>query len=502
MFFRRLERRFEALRDYSTKLEAGQLDAPAPALGADEIGELTHALARLSAGLGGSISNVRSATRGLDELSGSVRDASRKIAGDAGTQSLSLESTSRAMTQLAEGSGEVDRTLSNLIESAERSHREMSEVASEVRAIANIVEELAAAVHQSQVGFGATERNLQQAESAIRMLTSTAESTAASMNQMAASIASVEDGTENASRRATATATSAAMGAHIGRETVAAVSEIERNTEATVDSVRFLSDRLESIDQILAVIDDIANQTKLLSLNASIIAAQAGEHGAGFLVVADQIKALSLKTAGSTREIAEVVREVRRRSGNTIEVSESSLRVVKREAERIGESSDTLAQIENYARDLGELIQGIDRAMKEQALGADSVNAAMQDVHATASTVGALVKEQMDSGRQLRSSMARVAELLDQTLATTNEKAAKANSATVAMMTMYEQLAAVRKANEAQTDYRGEVKRSVATLEQLSTRNRESARVLVSAVEEAISRIESLGEAVDDIESS
>ncbi|MEO0811364.1 MAG: methyl-accepting chemotaxis protein, partial [Myxococcota bacterium] len=232
LFFRRLERRFEALRDYSTKLEAGQLDAPAPALGTDEIGELTHALARLSTGLGGSISNVRSATRGLDELSGSVRDASRKIAGDAGTQSLSLESTSRAMTQLAEGSGEVDRTLSNLIESAERSHREMSEVASEVRAIANIVEELAAAVHQSQVGFGATERNLQQAESAIRMLTSTAESTAASMNQMAASIASVEDGTENASRRATATATSAAMGAHIGRETVAAVSEIERNTEA------------------------------------------------------------------------------------------------------------------------------------------------------------------------------------------------------------------------------------------------------------------------------
>ncbi len=88
--------------------------------------------------------------------------------------------------------------------------------------------------------------------------------------------------------------------------------------------------------------DTAQNTAASMSQMASIIAAQAGEHGAGFLVVAEEIKALSAKTAGSTREIAAVISEVRRRAARTIEVAESSLGVVREEAERVTESSETL----------------------------------------------------------------------------------------------------------------------------------------------------------------
>lgn len=500
VFFRRLERRFVELRTYAAALGEGKLDCRAPALGRDELGELVTALGGLADGLGRSIANVRQAARGVDGLSGRVRDASRRIAGDAGTQSLSLETASRAMSQLAEGSSQVDDALSKLIATAEHSHRDMNEIAGEVRSIGRVADELARAIGDSQRSVEQAERNMRQAESAIRMLTSTAESTATSMSEMAASIAAVEDGTELASQRARESALAAEAGVNVGRETVRAIHGIQENTEATVASVRFLSERVQSIDQILSVIDDVANQTKLLALNASIIAAQAGEHGAGFLVVAEQIKALSAKTAGSTQEIASVIAEVRRRAAQTIQVAESSLGVVREEVGRVTESSETLITIEQLSRELEELIARIDRAMKDQARGAEGVNAAMQDVYGAASTVGGLVQEQLESGRRLRGAMTRVSELLEQTLETANEKAAKVGIATAAMVELYERLGEVRTANEQQLVHRDDVIHSVATLEQLSARNRESAKVLASAVEEAVARIATLAAAVDRIE--
>jgi methyl-accepting chemotaxis protein len=88
------------------------------------------------------------------------------------------------------------------------------------------------------------------------------------------------------------------------------MKEIKASVENTAGYIRKLGGRSEEIGQILNVIDEITDQTTLLALNAAILAAQAGEHGKGFSVVADEIKNLAERTSVSTQEIGELIQSV------------------------------------------------------------------------------------------------------------------------------------------------------------------------------------------------
>ncbi|MEL6339871.1 MAG: methyl-accepting chemotaxis protein [Myxococcota bacterium] len=497
LFFIRLERRFAELLSYSSRLATGELNAPAPRLGGNELGEISEALSTIGRGLGDSMDQIRLASDELEDLSSSVKDASSRIADDAGSQALSLRSTSSAVSSLAASSAGVDALVRKLSGLAESSQNDLVDVAREVESIGEVVEDLRVAVEQAKSHFNESERGMLKAEAAVRMLTTTAEDTAAAMNQITASIAFVDDGTDQALERSRESASTAEAGVVVAQQTVEAIRGIRDNTAATMRSVRFLSEQVQSIDQILRVINDIANQTKLLSLNASIIAAQAGEHGSGFLVVADEIKALAAKTAGSTREISHVINEVQRVASDAIGVAERSMGTVDDEVARVEQADHVLHSIRESSIALGTQVRRIAEAMNEQSKSAEQVNAAMQDVHGTASSVGAIVNRQLDSGRQLERSMKRVVKLLEETMQTTRQKSARVRQATQALGEMFEQLVRVRDANEEQAHDRNAVLNSVDTLRGLSERNRESAEILASAVDKATEKVERLAAAVD-----
>ena len=94
------------------------------------------------------------------------------------------------------------------------------------------------------------------------------------------------------------------------RETIQGMEEIRTATSAAQGVIRGLSDRVASIGTILGVIDDVADETNLLALNAAIIAAQAGEQGRAFSVVADEIKELADRVLENTQEIGSLIRGV------------------------------------------------------------------------------------------------------------------------------------------------------------------------------------------------
>ncbi|MEO1172181.1 MAG: methyl-accepting chemotaxis protein, partial [Myxococcota bacterium] len=348
--------------------------------------------------------------------------------------------------------------------------------------------------------FDESERGLVQAERASRVLSETAQDTAAAMNQITASIATVESGTDDAMNQSRESTRQAETGVELARDVVAAFEGIRENSLATAESVRFLSERVLSIETILAVISDIANQTKLLSLNASIIAAQAGEHGRGFLVVADEIKALAAKTAGSTKEIADVISEVQGVAHEAIQVAERSMKRVELEVRRVDHADEALTAIRESSSVLEDVIRRIGYAMSEQSRSAAQVNRSMQEVHTTSGSVGGLVGRQLESGRNLKHAMTDVVRLLEQTLVTSREKAESARVATDSLMTMFEQLERVREANAEQGELRDSVLQAVAQLRGLSARNRESAKILASAVDNVTSKVRGLAEVVAEID--
>ncbi|MBC7794362.1 MAG: hypothetical protein H7Z43_11710, partial [Clostridia bacterium] len=243
-------------------------------------------------------------------------------------------------------------------------------------------------------------------------------------------------------------------------------------------------------------IDDIANQTKLLSLNASIIAAGAGEHGRGFLVVAEEIKALASKTAGSTRQISSVISEVLRVSGSVIDVAERGVKTVDEGVERSEHADQVLSSILEASTRSSGIVRTIAAAMTEQARGAASVNQAMQDVHAIAVRVRAIVSSQKTESQALENSMRQMRSIMDRSTTTAQEQAVQVGQAIDAIGSIFEQIQLVSGTNRDQARSRSDVARAFEVLENLSERHRDSARQLADAVEKATVQTTALTRAI------
>ena len=110
------------------------------------------------------------------------------------------------------------------------------------------------------------------------------------------------------------------------RQTIEGMNEIREATETAEQVIKSLGRRTKEIGAIVDVIDDVADETNLLALNAAIIAAQAGEHGRAFSVVADEIKDLADRVLASTKEIGTLISAVQEESGNAIGAIEKGTR--------------------------------------------------------------------------------------------------------------------------------------------------------------------------------
>ncbi len=159
--------------------------------------------------------------------------------------------------------------------------------------------------------------------------------------------------------------------AEIGRtkfgETVAGMEAIRTATQTAESVIRGLGARTQEIGGILDVIDDVGDQTSLLALNAAIIAAQAGEHGRAFSVVADEIRDLADRVLVSTKEIGGLIRAVQSESEHAIGAIEAGSSSVQKGVELSVEAGRTLDEITEVARQTGARIEAIVASVRSQA---------------------------------------------------------------------------------------------------------------------------------------
>ncbi|MDH7604585.1 MAG: methyl-accepting chemotaxis protein [Melioribacter sp.] len=173
---------------------------------------------------------------------------------------------------------------------------------------------------------------------------------------------------------------SAKQGTEKTYETKEGMNKIVQASQETAQIIASLTNKTDQIGEITKVIDDIANQTNLLALNAAIEAARAGEQGRGFAVVADEVRKLAERTTKATKEIAETIKSIQ------LEVKEADKSMANAkssvyEGMKLTEEIDmTLQEIYQSAKSVSDLIDNIVASSQEQSISADEISKNIENI--------------------------------------------------------------------------------------------------------------------------
>jgi methyl-accepting chemotaxis protein len=197
---------------------------------------------------------------------------------------------------------------------------------------------------------------------------------ATAMQEMASTVHEVSDNSNRAADSARDAEETARSGGKIVDETLIMIQSIAKSVRTTASRIAELGQSSDRIGKIVNVIDDIADQTNLLALNAAIEAARAGEQGRGFAVVADEVRKLAERTTKATKEIAEMIAKVQTETKTAVQDMELGTKQVEEGVAVTNKAGESLQAIIGQAEHVGQMITQIATAATEQSATTEEVN--------------------------------------------------------------------------------------------------------------------------------
>ncbi|MDF2941846.1 MAG: methyl-accepting chemotaxis sensory transducer [Herbinix sp.] len=188
-------------------------------------------------------------------------------------------------------------------------------------------------------------------------------------------------------------------------------------TQEVINEIKDLKEQSQSIGNFVGVINEIASQTNLLSLNASIEAARAGQAGRGFAVVADEIRKLADASVKAAKQIEDIVIHIQSKTQNTVVTAGKAENIVKSQAEALHKTVDLFEDIDqhviNLSANLNTIsigIKGIESAKEDTVDAISNISAVSEETAASAEEVSATVNNQIQSVESLSRSAGDLAE--------------------------------------------------------------------------------------------
>lgn len=200
------------------------------------------------------------------------------------------------------------------------------------------------------------------------------------VNDMASSVEQVSNSSNEASEVAQRAVLIASEGANIVRETINGMDQIRDQIQETSKRIKRLGESSQEIGSIIELINDISEQTNILSLNAAMRAAAAGEEGRGFTVVADEVQRLADRTSAATKRIESLVLTIQSDTNSAVSSMEQTTSEVVSGARLAEDAGMALTEIVKVSQNLEAIIKSISRATYEQAKAAVQINDTMRIV--------------------------------------------------------------------------------------------------------------------------
>ena len=422
------------------RIASGDLTASPASMSRDEMGRLAADFRRMGQGLKGLVADVQSASEGVSLGARDAEAIGDRVRRGALEQHGGVVAVQGAVEAMDGSVKLVARGVGGLSEYVAATTRAMGEMAAAFDEVQKKGTELQRAIDGAARDVDSLATAGREAEGRLAELEALAGHAGGTLDAVKASMA----GLERAAGESEATAgTVAEMAERAGGVVEETVHGIEALRAAVSDAHRRIADlgkRSDAIHHVVDFISEVAGRTNLLSLNASIIAAQAGEHGKAFAVVADQIRDLAAQIARSTTSIGDIIRAVRDDVEGTaalidrgdalasegVQLARNSLEALGRIQRSTASGRDTAAAIRgaveahaHSSREVAQLVESVANGSRASATAVQlvgrsvaGVNSVARGVNAMAEQVARALEEQAGLGRRQMESVGRLERMI------------------------------------------------------------------------------------------
>ena len=424
---RSLVQPIQELKLAAGRVGSGDLTTPLDSARTDEIGDVARAFGRMTRDLGGTVGHVAEGANRVETIAGGISSAADGLVRVAQQQAQGIEETTERLArlggdveQIADQAAGSARALDQAVDGSSASFKELAVSGDVLKQNASLLsdrsEEIAGSIESMIESAAEVGASSEQLLSAVQV-------TAESMAAMETATQDVSAHAESTARLSGAVVTASEEGRRLVRSTVEGMDTIRSATQDVQSVIASLRERAEAIGRVLAVIDEVTDETALLALNAAIIAAQAGERGKAFAVVADEMKALAHRVQEGAKEIDGLVSAVQQESANAVTSIERGASSVHQVVDLARQAERSLDQIAGAARESGDRMAESARASGAQKQVASEVARQMQLVRQSAERIRDAAENQAKGHEVVRRSSSALRDVAREVQATIAEQA-------------------------------------------------------------------------------
>lgn len=479
------------LKKASEEMATGRLIFDVPIEGEDEVARLSSSIREALKTISVILLRVKEVSRRVAKVTQAVENDSKKTVEGTQLETEAIQNISSSAEELNSAITEIAEGIDGLAASTEETAASMEQISTNIGQITDSMHELSQAVEGAASSLEELLATVKEIAGSSEEMLKASEDAMSTISEISAFVKEIESNAKVSAEISEKVATDAStIGVSAIEKTIEGMGRIKVSVEKTAEHIKRLGTRSQDIEKILNVIDEITEQTALLALNAAILAAQAGEHGKGFSVVADEIRDLAERTSFSTQEIAAIVNSVMSEMREASKAMLEGLESVEEGISLATSSRITFENILDSTRKSSEMAASIEKATSEQTKAIKLVEKAMERVKAMAEQVAKATSEQTKGVTIIMGSTEHIRDVSQRITRATDEQSASIRQISKAVELISDKSQQISRAINEQKIGSTQIKNTLLGIRDLPKNNKATAMKVLRSVKDLLNDAE------------